>query len=81
VSSVDWRWLPIETAPRGDYFLGFCPDLIRDNPKAGMCVCWYEEELGWWIGEQGLRMHPTHWMPLPNKVPKGYRKQLPVALA
>ena len=79
------EWQPIETAPKsttrptrygnevqGEYFLAYCPDMKspHTNPKAAMCVCWWEPHMddgkGRWQGEGDFPLHPTHWMPLPE---------------
>lgn len=76
------EWQPIATAPKstsipcgeghhviGDYFLAYCPDESMSNPKANICICWWEPHLdgkGRWQGEGDYALRPTHWMPLPE---------------
>ena len=53
-------WMPIETAPEGDYILMWVPGPSGTEIRAG--YYW-----GWW--ECALTMKevkPIHWMPLPE---------------
>ena len=77
-------WQPIETAPKskstswpggghhvvGEYFLAYCQDECMTNPKANICVCWWEPHMdggkGRWQGDADYPLRPTHWMPLPE---------------
>lgn len=75
MSAADWQ--PIATAPKGtvvngapkgEYFLGYCPDESLGDPKACIVVCWWEPFLdgGRWQGEGDYELRPTHWLPLPE---------------
>lgn len=71
-------WRPIETAPKsqveeggrivGEYILGFCPDESVIDPKACICVIWWEPltDGGVWFGEGGFAVRPTLWQPCPE---------------
>lgn len=57
LATQDGGWQPIETAPNGLYVL----------VVAGAWIGVTAAINGWWgRGDQNIRIHPTHWMPLPN---------------
>jgi len=56
-------WQPIETAPKD------CGELLLWVPDAeDMLIGTYlgGPEAGWHLGWTLIRIHPTHWMPLPE---------------
>ena len=54
------QWQPIETAPKDDR------EIFVGIDKEGRCNTCYNE--GWAIleNQEGIIIHPTHWMPLPK---------------
>ena len=53
-------WMPIETAPEGDYILMWVPGPSGTEIRAG--YYW-----GWWECALTVKeVKPTHWMPLPE---------------
>lgn len=68
-------WQPIESAPKNEYVLVFCPD-AADHTQIMICGLlvfegdpdppdWYE--LNAETRPAPLDVAPTHWMPLPNR--------------
>lgn len=69
------EWQPIETAPRNEYVLVFCPDA---SEWTQIMICgllefegdpdppdWYELNAD--ARPDPLDVGPTHWMPLPER--------------
>lgn len=58
------EWQLIETVPKdGSAFLGY------DNTEKAAVMYGFENSYGvffWDFLTQGIEMHPTHWMPLPE---------------
>lgn len=61
--AVPLGWQPIDSAPKdGSAILSIVGDKIP-------VVCWWckgDYYSGWWRGDAGYRIYPTHWMPLPD---------------
>jgi hypothetical protein len=64
------EWQPIETAPKDTLLILYLKDEgviigegwhTYDEPPYGEP----SKDLYWWVEQRG-RVHPTHWMPLPE---------------
>jgi hypothetical protein len=57
------RWQKIETAPKDGHAY-----LMMIGGRVPFVAWWVtgDEAGGWWRGDAGYRIYPTHWMPLPD---------------
>jgi hypothetical protein len=61
-------WMPIESAPKDDYILLWCPTHIQKGRDAMPFTGRYMSHVPWIIVSSDMaiqKVHPTHWMPLP----------------